>query len=203
MPKYVVTNGRSYLRQLNRKGKYGLSPRTDATVWGTYKQALNALNNAISKDVKTLFYVEKANASAEIDVNKLIEADMSDFNRWISDIGNFPKFVGALNSEKKKLILEMQVINQELCDIRHYIEFSKLNAYQGWAAYKMMKVSLIRRRKILDAMYIIHRIQTRSANTTETESAKAAIHSLNQRIYTPRRLDILFEDNYCTHYSTV
>ncbi len=91
MSKYVVTNGRSYLRQLNRKGEYGLSPRTDATVWGTYKQALNALNNAISKDVKTLFYVEKANASTEIDVNKLIEADMSDFNRWISDIGNFSK----------------------------------------------------------------------------------------------------------------
>ncbi len=203
MPKYVVTNGKSYLRQLNRKGEYGLSCRLDATVWSTYKQALNAMNNAFNKDEKTLFYVEKANASTEIDVNRLIEADMSDFNRWISDIGNFPKFIGALDSEKKKLIYEMQTIEQELCDIRHYIEFSRLNAYQGWAAYKMMKVSLIQRRKIRDALYIIHRIQTKSVNTTEAESVKAAIRSLNQRIYTPRRLDTLFENNYCTHYSVV
>ncbi len=201
MPKYIVTNGTKYLRMLKEKGKYGLSSRADATVWNTRKQALNALNNGISRELRSLFYVEKTDAKNEIDVDKLIEADMTDFNRWLSGIGNFPKFIGSLDIEKKQLMAEMQSIEQEICDIRHYIEFSKLNAYQGWVAYEMLRQSLIQRRKICDVLYIIHRIQSRDTDTSEIDSVKFAIRNLNQRVYTPRKLDVLFEGTL--HYSTV
>lgn len=198
---YIVTNGRSCLRELKQKGEYGLSPRSDATVWSTRKKALNALNNGINKELRSLFYVEKSDAENGIEANKLIEADMSDFNRWLSSIGNFPKFIGSLDTEKKQLMAEMQSIEQEVCDIRHYIEFSKLNAYEGWVAYEMMRQTLIQRRKICDVLYIIHRIQSRDTDTSEIDSVKSAIRSLNQRVYTPRKLDVLFEG--ALHYSTI
>ncbi len=199
MPKYVVTNGRSYLRMLGQKGGYGLSPKADATIWNTRKQALNALNNGVSRELRGLFYVEKTDAKNEIEVNKLIEADMTDFNRWLSDIGNFPKFIGSLDTEKKQLMAEMQSVEQEICDIRHYIEFSKLNAYQGWVAYEMMRQTLIQRRKICDVIYIIHRIQSRDTNISVLDSVKSAIYNLNRRVYAPRKLDVLFEGTL--HYS--
>lgn len=195
---YIVTNGRSCLR-LKQKGEYGLSPRSDATIWSTRKKALNALNNGVSKELRSLFYVEKSDAPSEIEVNKLIESDMTDFNRWLSGIGNFPKFINSLDTEKKQLMSEMQSIEQEICDIRHYIEFSRLNAYQGWVAYEMLRQTLIQRRKICDAMYIIHKIQNKDTDTSDIDSVKSAISSLNQRVYTPRKLNDLFEGNL--HYS--
>ncbi len=143
--------------------------------------------------------MEKTDAKNEIEVNKLIEADMTDFNRWLSDIENFPKFIGSLDTEKKQLMAEMQSVEQEICDIRHYIEFSKLNAYQGWVAYEMMRQTLIQRRKICDVIYIIHRIQSRDTNTSVLDSVKSAIYNLNRRVYAPRKLDVLFEGTL--HYS--
>lgn len=195
MPKYVVTDGIKYLRQ-NRSGEYYLARESDATSWNTFKQALNALNNGVPKRIREAFFVEKANKhdNKEANLQTLIEADTSDFNRWLSSIGNFKRFVNTIETEKDGLVLELSDIDKEICDIRHYIEFGKLNAYQGWSAYEMMKVTLIRRRKIKDTLYIISEIQGRRYGTSESESAKTAIMNLNRRTYTPRKLDFLFED---------
>lgn len=196
MSKYVVTDGVKYLRQ-NHSGEYYLESVSNATAWNTFKQALNALNNGVPKRIRNSFFVEKANKSAnnkETNLQKLIEADTSDFNRWLSSIGNFKRFVNTIEDEKNSLASELSNIDKEICDLNHYIEFGKLNAYQGWTAYEMLKLSLIQRRKIKNALYIISEIQERRYGTSESESAKTAITKLNNRIYTPRKLDFLFEN---------
>lgn len=195
MPKYIITNGVRYLRK-NLRGNYYLCDENDATVWSTYKQAQNALNNGLKGWwIKDTFYVEKANkcANSKVDIEKLLEADTSDFNRWLSEIGNFKKFIGTIEVTKQGLVSELSEIDQEICDIRHYIEFGRLNAYQGWAACEMMRTSLKQRRKIKDLLYIITEVQTRRNGITESERAKNAIDNLNKRTYTPRKLDFLFE----------
>lgn len=195
MPKYIITNGVRYLRK-NLRGEYYLCDESNATVWNTYKQALNALNNGTKGWwIKDTFYVEKANkcANSKVDIEKLLEADTSDFNRWLSGIGNFKKFVGTIETTKQGLVSELSDIDQEICDIRHYIEFGRLNAYQGWAACEMMKKSLQQRRKIKDLLYIISEVKTRRNGTTESERAKNAIQILNKRTYIPRKLGFLFE----------
>lgn len=195
MPKYIITNGVRYLRK-NLRGEYYLCDESSATVWNTYKQALNALNNGTKGWwIKDTFYVEKANkcVNSKVDIQKLLEADTSDFNRWLSGIGNFKKFIGTIEVTKQGLVSELSEIDQEICDIRHYIEFGRLNAYQGWAACEMMKTSLQQRRKIKDLLYIISEVKTRRSGTTESERAKNAIDNLNKRTYTPRKLDFLFE----------
>lgn len=196
MSKYIITNGIRYLRK-NLRGGYYLCDENDATIWSTYNQAQNALNNGTKGWwIKDTFYVEKINrqAKSKFDVERLIEADTSDFNRWLSGIGNFKKFVNTIEITKRDLATELSDIDQEICDIRHYIEFGRLNAYQGWAACEMMRTSLKQRRKIKDLLYIISEVQTRRNGSTESERAKNAIDNLNKRIYTPRKLDFLFED---------
>lgn len=196
MPKYIITNGIKCLR-MNQRGDYYLVGERDATEWATYKQALNALNNGLAKGTRDSFYVEKAGKinSSPSDIHKIIEADTGDFNRWLSDIGNFKKFVNTIGTIKSELFLELSEIDKEICDIRHYMEFGRLNACQGWAAYEMMKTSLQQRRKIKDVLYIISEIQGRRDGVSACNSARIAIHNLNNRIYTPRKLNFLFEGN--------
>ena len=199
MSKYVVTNGVRYLRK-NLRGGYYLCDENDATIWGTYKQAQNALNNGTKGWwIKDTFYVEKVNrqTNSKADVERLIEADTSDFNRWLSGIGNFKKFVNTIEITKRDLASELS--DQEICDIRHYIEFGRLNAYQGWAACEMMRTSLKQRRKIKDLLYIISEVQTRRNGSTESERVKNAIDNLNKRTYTPRKLGFLFEGSAKAH----
>lgn len=199
MPKYMITNGIKYLRQ-NQRGDYYLVNEKDATVWSTYKQALNAMNNGICKEVRDLFYVEKSGKASDPKtvLNKLLESDTSDFNRWLSSIGNFKRFVNTIESVKSSLCAELGEVNKEMCDILHYIEFGKLNAYQSWAATEMMKNSRQQRRKIKDALYIIDEIEKGRRNgVPEYESAQIAIFYLNNRKYTPRKLNFLFEGSVC------
>lgn len=201
MPKYVVTNGISFLRR-SRKGDYCLCDENCATVWSTYKQAQNALNNGVCKRTRDSFYVEKDGKieDPETEIKRLIEADTSDFNRWISGIGNFKKLVNTLEIQKENLILQLSDIDKEICDIRHYIEFGKLNAYQGWAAYEMMRTSLLQRRKIKDVLYIISEMQTSGDKVSKADSARIAIYNLNRRTYKPRKLEFLFEECNGFHY---
>ena len=120
MSKYVVTNGVRYLRK-NLRGGYYLCDENDATIWGTYKQAQNALNNGTKGWwIKDTFYVEKVNrqTNSKADVERLIEADTSDFNRWLSGIGNFKKFVNTIEITKRDLASELSDIDQEISEVQ-------------------------------------------------------------------------------------
>lgn len=199
MPKYMITNGIKYLRQ-NQRGDYYLVNEKDATVWSTYKQALNAVNNGISKERRKKFYVEKLGKASDPKtvLVKLIEADTSDFNRWLSSIGNFKRFVNTLKTVKDSLLTELLETEKEICDILHYIEFGRLNACQGWEATEMIKQCRQERRKIKNALYIIDEIEWgRKYGVSDRESTQNAILRMNNRKYTPRKLNFLFEGLVC------
>lgn len=191
MPKYMVTDGVKYLRQ-NLRGNYCLVNKKDATIWNTQNQALNALNNAICKPLRDRYCVKKLNT--EIPLENVLEADTSDFERWILSIGSFERFIDSIETLKEDLKAELFKVNNEMCDLLHYIEFGKLNACQGWEAAEMMKNTRQQRRKIKDAMYIVDEIlKGKGRGKSEYKSAQVALSCLNNRKYTPRTLNFLFE----------
>lgn len=136
MSEYIITNGIKYLR-CNKRGEYCLVHENDATTWRTYKQALNALNNGLSKCARKTFYVDKPCKATDpkSELERLIEADTGDFESWAASIGDLDHFFNTLDDKKTDLYAELRDIDLELCDIKHYIEFGRLNAYQGWEAY--------------------------------------------------------------------
>lgn len=180
---------------MNHQGDYFLTDENNATIWGAFNQAQNAMNTVLSNKVKKQFFVEKSGKSSDLKtvVQMLIDADMSSFNGWLSSIGNFKRFVNTIDTEQRSLISELSNIDEEICYIRHYIEFGKLNAYQGWAAYEMLRESLLQRRKIKDALSIVIAVKVRKKDMSESDSVRNAIAKLNTRTYTPRKLDFLFE----------
>ena len=220
MPQYVITNGMKCLGK-KPKGGYMLVDENRAIVWNTHKQARKVLNKAIPQKFRGFFYVgtpfrssnykpiqnkpiETYTSECELILNKLIEADTSDFDRWIASLENFSQFVAVIEIVKSSLSKEMANADSEICDLLHYVEFSKLNASQGWAAAEMIKNTRMRRRKIKDALYIIDEIQRGTKNgIPENKSAQTAIFKLNTRTYTPRKLDFLFNgDALYFHYGS-
>lgn len=73
-------------------------------------------------------------------------------------------------------------VDKEISDIYHYIEFSNLDAYRGWKAYKLLKDKLKERREIKDDYEAAIRIR---------KSIKAKVKQINHekatKKYTPRK----------------
>jgi len=73
-------------------------------------------------------------------------------------------------------------IDKEINDIYHYIEFSDLDAYRGWKAYKMLKDKLNERRKIKDSLDSA----TRFSQTIKAKRSKIKNEHKTKK-YTPRK----------------
>lgn len=76
-------------------------------------------------------------------------------------------------------------IDKEINDIYHYIEFSNLDAYRGWKAYKMLKDKLNERRKIKDNLSSA----TRFSQTIKAKSSKINNEHKTKK-YTPKKVVI-------------
>lgn len=76
-------------------------------------------------------------------------------------------------------------IDKEINDIYHYIEFSNLDAYRGWKAYKMLKDKLNERRKIKDNLSSA----TRFSQTIKAKSLKINNEHKTKK-YTPKKVVI-------------
>lgn len=80
-------------------------------------------------------------------------------------------------------------INQEIVDLEHYIEFSKLNVSEGYKAYKMLRDTLRERRKIKDSITAAQSLYE-NCNVDKLYDCNDRLHN---RTYTPRKLTSLFE----------
>lgn len=73
-------------------------------------------------------------------------------------------------------------VDKEINDIYHYIEFSNLDAYRGWKAYKLLKEKLKERREIKDDYDAAIRFR---------KSIKAKVKQINHekvtKKYSPRK----------------
>ena len=101
-----------------------------------------------------------------------------------------------LSSHINKLNNEYAVVDNEIIDIQHYIEFFDFNAAQGYNAYKMLQESLRKRRKIKDDRYKTTMLLNATSADYVNDVVDKQFKGLDGRQYTPRVLKELFETNY-------
>lgn len=94
---------------------------------------------------------------------------------------------------KKDLTDKLAKIDQEICDIYHYIEFNNLDAYRGFKAYKLLQDTLIRRREVKDDLLKIQIITETVVPDLFNGRLEQRIDGINKRTYKPRVLTELFE----------
>ena len=101
--------------------------------------------------------------------------------------------VASLNNCKSgcltKLNGELSRLNEEITDIEHYIEFSKLNVSDAYRAYKMLRDTLQERRQVKDNIRVVKEMYE-CCNVKRLAEVR---EELDNRVYAPRRLSRLFE----------
>lgn len=201
LAQYLITDGSRFIYR-NRSGKYvPVQSEAMADVFSK-KQAEGIYNNSLPKALKLVFRVKKYDKSPDQvkqvtkeEKNKNTEKAMISENvqRWLDKVSELNGLRNDATKRKEELCKQLSDVDKELSDINHYIEFCNLNAAQGYMAYKMVKERRVRRRTIKNELVVVDAILEKRISDSITEEIEKVIHSLDERTYTPRILNELFD----------
>lgn len=201
MANYVITDGTRWIMK-DRNGKYvPTSCESFADIFSK-KQAENIHKSSLAKALRGIFYVKKMSEEIPAQVKPVTDKDIEETEKvmvseniqyWMdkaTDVSNIAK--DAID-RKSELCQELSLVDKELCDIFHYIEFCNLNAAQGYKAYKMVKERRILRRKIKDEISILNCILDQKVSQTAKNTIQKTAENMDKRTYEPRALKELFD----------
>lgn len=200
MAQYIITDGTKYIM----KGKRGNFTPTNCAAWAeifSKEKATNVLNNQISKNLRKGYHIEllepdppgiKSVTKTDLkQTEKVMETDVT--QEWISRIRELNGLIQDAKIRKVELTQQLSDVDEQLCDIYHYIEFSKLNACQGYKAAKMIKDKRIARRRIKNELQVLSIILSSNISDEIEQEVVSRIKGMDNRVYNPRSLTELFE----------
>ena len=102
--------------------------------------------------------------------------------------------VAKLNCRHLELSEELSKYDRQRTDVEHYIELNagKLNACDGYKAYKMLQDVLTRRRKVKDELQVIQVALDRIVSPDDLAQIDTKVKELESRKYIPREFKHLF-----------
>ena len=102
--------------------------------------------------------------------------------------------VAKLNDRRDMLNEELSKYDRQRSDVEHYIDLNtgKLNACEGYKAFKLLQDVLIERRKVKDELQIVQVALDRIAAPDELAHIDTKVRELETRQYTPREFKHLF-----------
>lgn len=210
---FVISDGKkSYLKHDIVSGKYvTVHNQTLADTFTQRNKAQNVLENSISKKMKKRYKIveldidpddlaskpAKKIISKEELIKSIIEEPIEelDFSELYSNIDRTINFMKNIELRKEKLISEMSIVDKEIEDIKHYIEFNNFNVYTGWLALSMQRQRLNKRRRIQTELRVLLNLDTAGLTKSMLETAKTAIDRVDLKEYNPRALPELFASN--------
>lgn len=201
MAQYVITDGTRYIFK-NRQGKYvPVSNESMADIFSR-KQAEGILNNSLPKPLRKVFYVEKTDDPPD-DIKQVTREalstaserlnDSGNIQIWIDKVTNLNGLASEASQRQEYLIKQLSLVDREISDCLHYIEFCKLNAAQGYKAYKLIKERRIRRRMIKNELKVIDCILDKKIGDSILNEVNDIIKKMDNRTYKPRELEELFD----------
>lgn len=204
MTKYAITNKDKTVWVYQSNGSYTLTtdkaralifdskPAADAV----FKSNLSKLIKSKGVTVQTVgVQIEGTETKAEPKVVVVKEQPLShstESSKYIISV--LSEAVAKLNVRHQELVDQESKYDCQKTDIEHYIEFNagKLNACDGYKAYKLLQDVLLERRKIKDELQIIQVVRDRM-NAEDIANVGQKISELEARTYKPRELTYLFE----------
>lgn len=208
----MISDGKGAYIRKDFSGKYSpVRNETLADSWEQRIKAKNVLENQLNKNIRNKYHiieveipdVRKIEVQNKHDIDSNIkeikqfsneEIEDSQIDKWEIEVESLSNFVRCLEERKESLSTKLSDVDKELVDINHYIEFGdNLNAYEGWLAFSLLRHRLKRRRKIKDELYVISQLSECKINSSMLSNIKEAIHEMDNRVYTPRKLTGLFK----------
>jgi len=206
---YYIGTGTKYIATRPDNTVYVTEDLSKARRYASAQRAGNALVTlprkmyeisskwAVREDVTPAANEDEVTAVEKTNSEKTVAEKTAEMTDAICEESNVDfvamlKDISDLKAQRKgcltRLQGELSSINEEITDIEHFIEFSKLNAPNGYNAYKMLRDALQKRRIIKDNIRAANEIY----NNCDVDKIYQAQEQLNNRIYKPRRLDGLF-----------
>lgn len=201
MANYVTTDGTRWIMK-DRNGNYVPTSFESFADIFSKKQAENIYKSSLTKALRGVFHVEKTSEEVPAQVKPVTDKDIEetgkvmvseDIKYWLDKATDMSNIANEAINRKRKLCQELSLVDKELCDILHYIEFCNLNAAQGYKAYKMVKERRILRRKIKDEISILDSILDQKVSQTAKNTIQKIAENMDKRTYEPRVLKELFD----------
>lgn len=192
---YVITNGVLYI---GNKYSNTVKDLSDAKIFDDKKTADNVYKSSIPKPFKNIsFKVEECkDVIVTKDMincsNKYIHVNIEDFKLTIDHLS---KQLSTFKNNKDYLLNQESVIDKMLSDVEHYIENNCFSAADGYKLAKIIQYLRRYRRKVKDELLIIGNIESQNCNNIAKGSFLNSITGLDNRLFKPRVLNILFEIN--------
>lgn len=201
---YVLSDGAGrYIRKDNGTGKYvSVKGEKYALQFQSADNALKILYNSVPKTIRDNFGVEEIQIE-DVKTTKDMSVVKSIINKniiddeiasWLSKVDAFVSLAESVETRIEELVELLSTTDKEICDIQHFIEFGKLNAYQGWLATSMLQNRLRQRRKFKDELAALNLIKSCKIESKSIENLHKAVDGLGERKYSPRVLSELFPD---------
>lgn len=185
---YVITNGTLYIGS-----KGGACKQNEAKIFTTKKAADNFFKSSLSKPLRNLnFKVEETELEPPSSNINAQYFDV-DVNALQTDINNLSAKLNVLKGNKDWLLDMESEVDKEISDIMHFIEFYNFSASDGYKLCKALKDLRLRRRKIKNELELINIVNTQSLSNVASGQTNKAIDNLNDKKYTPRVLQELFD----------
>lgn len=201
---YVLSDGAGrYIRKDNGTGKYvSVKGEKYALQFQSADNALKILYNSVPKTIRDNFGIEEIQIE-DVKTTKDMSVVKSIINKniiddeiasWLSKVDAFVGLAESVETRIEELVELLSTTDKEICDIQHFIEFGKLNAYQGWLATSMLQNRLRQRRKFKDELAALNLIKSCKIESKSIENLHKAVDGLGERKYSPRVLSELFPD---------
>lgn len=202
MTKYAITNKDKTVWVYQSKGSYTLTTdKARALIFDSKPAAEAVFKSNLSKLIKSkgvmvqTVGVQIDGAEAKSDPTVVVVPSPpcpTESSKYIISV--LSEAVAKLNVRHQELAEQQSKFDGQVSDIVHYIEFNtgKLNACDGYKAYKLLQDTLLERRKIKDELQIIQVVRDRM-NAEDIANVEQKIKELEARVYKPRELTYLFE----------
>ena len=190
---YVIKIDTKYIGY-NNSGKYSEVSDINMAIRGSMHRLTDIVNNSVAPNLRSKCKIVQFNLTNTMPVvssSPIISNSKSRFDVVMEQLKSidFTDF----DREFNKLKQQQSLIDQEITDIQHYIEFNKLNAAEGYKVYKMLQDKLLQRRVIKDDLRKFQMLSDIKVSDIYNGNLDKSIEEMSDRTYTPRRLTHLFK----------
>ena len=209
---FVITDGTKFLKQ-NMSGQY--RPVTNITMADTYTTkgaATNVIKNSLTKAFQRQYYVGqlingeviRCGVSAPPKTEKRRtgvryrpQIEHPEITQWYGRLEGVDNIFDHAIKRSREISQELSDVDQELEDIKHFIEFSSFNARDGYKLCARQQELLRKRRALKNERKIVSAINSNCNAKDAMNNILAVIKSLQAQSYEPRILDELFTKGIC------
>lgn len=179
---YILNDNGNYVCRGSDNRFYLSKDINKAAMFKTENRASNACLN-LPKTMKNrnfkLQLIDSSVSSLNIENFQTLKENINLLAMYDNDIGKY----------QNQMREQLSIIDLELTDIDHYIEFNKLSASEGYKISKLRQDKLKKRREIKDSLYTCSLLKKHSS---DSKKIMTEIKNRECREYHPRVMKELF-----------